>query len=310
MLTRLLLLSILSGSFLTLNAYFIIPIKVKAENIVSVAKNRADFKDPVSAINSITDANATNRYLLRIATGTYELQEALIMKEYVDIVGAGIGATKLIGSISTNEFNSRSAIVSGANNASLSNMQIQNRGGNNRSFAIYNNNASPTLHDLNLSSYGGSLDTDAIYNFNANPLVLNVIMNVSGDYHNVGIYNRENSSPNLINITINVTDGKYTDGILNFRTSSPRVVNASIICSGASTQNYAIHSRNDSFPIIIDSYIEAQYGSAGRYAIHTTIAAHSYLHNSQILGDIANSNCQNCTGVVGLALDENCQIPE
>ena len=89
------------------------------KNIVTVAKANGDFTSPVAAVNSITDASATNPYLVVIGPGVYTMGAALVMKEYVDIAGSGENVTKLTGAISTGQLSS-SAIVHGANNAALS----------------------------------------------------------------------------------------------------------------------------------------------------------------------------------------------
>jgi len=89
------------------------------KNIVTVAKANGDFKNPVSAVNSVTDASASNPYLVVIGPGVYTLTQTLVMKEYVEIVGSGENVTRLEGAISTNSLDASSAVISGANNAAL-----------------------------------------------------------------------------------------------------------------------------------------------------------------------------------------------
>ena len=61
------------------------------KNVVTVAKGKGQFTDPVAAVNSISDASVDNPYLVVIGPGVYTLTQTLVMKEYVDIEGSGAG---------------------------------------------------------------------------------------------------------------------------------------------------------------------------------------------------------------------------
>lgn len=69
---------------------------VAYDNVVVVAKSGGDFDTITSALASITDATATNRYLVWVAPGTYN--EQVLMNDYVDIEGAGEDQTVIDGS--------------------------------------------------------------------------------------------------------------------------------------------------------------------------------------------------------------------
>ena len=99
------------------------------KNIITVAKANGDFKDPVAAVNSITDASAENPYLVVIGPGVYTVTKTLAMKQYVDIVGSGKNLTKVKGAISTSKHNASSAIISGARTSALSSLTVENTGG-------------------------------------------------------------------------------------------------------------------------------------------------------------------------------------
>lgn len=55
--------------------------------VVTVAKSGADFTTIQGAIDSITDATTTKRYLVKVQSGIYV--ENIVMKDYVDVIGAG-----------------------------------------------------------------------------------------------------------------------------------------------------------------------------------------------------------------------------
>lgn len=74
--------------------------QAKYANVIVVAKGGGDFTDPVEAMNSITDASATNPYLLKIMPGVYDVGAGgyLPMKDGVDVEGSGRNATRITGS--------------------------------------------------------------------------------------------------------------------------------------------------------------------------------------------------------------------
>lgn len=63
------------------------------QNVIIVAKSGGDFASIQAAIDSITDASDSNRYLVWIAPGMYEEQVA--MQPYVDLAGAGADVTTI-----------------------------------------------------------------------------------------------------------------------------------------------------------------------------------------------------------------------
>ena len=87
-------------------------------NIVTVAKRNGDFSNPLAAMASITDASASNPYLIVIAPGVYNLGGQLVMKEFVNIAGSGKEVTTLTGNVSTTSVET-AALVVAANNVSI-----------------------------------------------------------------------------------------------------------------------------------------------------------------------------------------------
>lgn len=71
--------------------------KKYANVIVVSADGLGDFTNPVDAVASITDASPTNRYLIKIMPGVYDITgQWLYHPSYVDLEGSGRGTTRII----------------------------------------------------------------------------------------------------------------------------------------------------------------------------------------------------------------------
>lgn len=103
-------------------------------NVRIVQKSNTDANGRIygtiqSAINSITNASATNPYLVKVMPGIYDLGTGSIqMKEYVDVEGSGPENT-VITSANSNSVINDCAIgtVVMANNTSIRNVKVVNR---------------------------------------------------------------------------------------------------------------------------------------------------------------------------------------
>jgi hypothetical protein len=105
------------------------------KNVITVAKGNGKFTDPVAAVNSITDASASNPYLVVSAPGVYTVTSSLQMRQYVDIAGSGENVTKIMGAVSAGTY-STSAIIKGAHHATLSSLTVENMGGSYATLSI------------------------------------------------------------------------------------------------------------------------------------------------------------------------------
>ena len=155
----------------------------KLKNIVTVSPSNGDFTDPVAAVNSITDASINNPYLVVIGPGIYTLSTTLNMKPYVSITGSGQQTTKLTGAISTNETpaaSTSSALVTGADNASINDLTLENTGGNTVSIALYNTGSSPTVKDVTMIASGGTFSFALWNKSSSSPIITDVIVSASG----------------------------------------------------------------------------------------------------------------------------------
>ena len=174
--------------------------------VVTVAKNGGDFTDPIAAMAHIASQNpsASNRFLLTVAPGAYDLSAPLDMLEYVDIQGAGEGVTSLTrgGSDVHPLTGNASATVSGADNAVLRSLTVENTGGFKYATAILNVGASPTLSHVTFSTSGAEYLSTSVYNVAGSPIMNDVTAAAFGpSQDNFGLYNCDDAEPVMTNVT-------------------------------------------------------------------------------------------------------------
>jgi hypothetical protein len=84
----------------------------------------------LNALASITTASATDRWLLKLEPGIYDLgTNALTMKSYVDIEGSGDTSTLIMSARSGVDFTTLSSVVIGAGSSELRAVMVRNVGG-------------------------------------------------------------------------------------------------------------------------------------------------------------------------------------
>lgn len=202
-----------------------------SQNVVIVAKSGGDFTTIAAALDSITDASASNRYLIFVAPGAYN--ERVTMKEFVDIEGSGELTTKIT---FTGSGSATTGTLLGANNAELRFITVENTGSGNLAIAIYNNNASPRLTNITTSASGGTDANCGVYNTNSSsPTMMDVTANASGGTYNVGLFNGTSSSTTMINVTASASGGTDENiGVYNAY-ASPTMTNITASASGGTS---------------------------------------------------------------------------
>jgi hypothetical protein len=200
------------------------------QNVIVVAQSGGDYTSIQAALNSITDASATNRYLVWVAPGVYN--ERVTMKEYVDIEGAGESATRITsgGGLKANT----GSTVTGASNAELRDLTVQNTGGGEYpwAIAIYNPGTSPRLTRITAIASGASTNNTAMYNLNGSPEMRGVTARASGGTYSRGVQNSQ-ASPLMMDVTATASEGTMqNDAVLNYYYSSPEMVRVTATASG------------------------------------------------------------------------------
>ncbi len=223
--------------------------------VIVVAQSGGDFTSIQAALDSITDASASNPYLVYIAPGVYA--EQVTMKAYVTIEGAGQGATIIRGT-GGDSFGDSSSTIQGASNATLRNLSVESDG-------------------------SGNVYAIGIRNASDSPRISNVTITTSGGTYNYGIINLSSSSPPISNATVTASGGtQRTYGIYNAFASSPPISNATVTASGE-TNSYGIYNIASS-PTIRDSAISGSTHSIYNNNESTSKVAYSMLNDPSSAG--------------------------
>ena len=140
------------------------PNKLSQGNIIEVYGPYPAL-DIQAIIDGITDASASNPYVIKLGPGEYDLgTDNIVMKSYVSIQGSGQEATKIKSATSTGTGDATSAVIAGANNATIADLTVENFGGSASSYGVYNNSASPRIERVTAIAKGGTSFSIGIYN--------------------------------------------------------------------------------------------------------------------------------------------------
>ncbi len=248
------------------------------QNVVIVAASGGDYTSIQSALDSITDASSTNRYLVWIAPGVYT--ETVTMKQYVDIEGSGELTTKI-----TYPGMGTWAIgtVNGASNAELRFLTVESTGGNLYAVAILNSAASPRLTHVTAIASGGTTDNRAVSSAGSTLIMTNVTATAAGGNNAYGMVNGT-SSVTMTNVSAIASGGLNNNrGVFN-TSSALMMTNVTAIGSGGTTASGLYNS--GSSPTVQSSSLSAS-GGTNNYGIYNTASSGTHtvtVHNSQIGG--------------------------
>ncbi|MBI4838223.1 MAG: hypothetical protein HY806_03605 [Nitrospirae bacterium] len=218
------------------------------DNVIIVAPSGGDFTSPLDAVNSITDASATNPYLVKIMPGVYNIgMNSIQMKPYVDIEGSGENVTKIMGNRRYDGF--RNAVIYGASNAEIRFLTAEHTGGWSEAIGILNENASPKITNLTAIASGANFNAGVMNWGDSNPIMKDVTAIASGPgrNHAYGVYDHYWSDgqghyyfPNsmLINVTATAS-GSVTNCGVRSQYGSTEMMNVITSASGG-TYNYGV----------------------------------------------------------------------
>ena len=306
------------------------------KNIITVARKNGDFTDPISAVNSISDASADNPYLIVIAPGVYTLSAALNLPDFVDIVGSGQNITTFTGA-RNDDVLGESFLVNVSYHSMLSNITVVNTGGGHYSTAIHVNGK---IHEVSAITYGSTYNVGVAVN---GGILENIYIRVTGGtsaigirYYgtftlqhitirsygatdeNYGVYFVYNTAPSLIDADIKVSGGATSIGI---RYNDNQVIDpleSVRISSKNATKSYGIYDFADSYFCPVRPKRSTVYGTTRAIFIKNLSntpyslvrASQSTMHGGiefDSNGNSGTSKCVACDDGEGNALGNDCQ---
>lgn len=277
-----------------------------------------------NALAGISSPSATNRWLLKIEPGTYDVGgTSLVMRPYVDVEGSGIEATTIKGNGDASGF--ENATIAGAENTELRLLTVQAIGSTTSSvMAMSNYQASPRLYRVKFVAQGQQ--AWGVRNVNAVPLIeeceVSVSATATGGYayglvfwgyslpanrrssilrskiavwgasHNYGVYlGYALGLTSIRDSRIDVSGGSTTQGLYATGTTgwsgveSLSVRNTEIYSSGGSSASYGV--RFEQAPIVTNVTGSTIWGNAAptSYGIYTdSPSAPGGIQGSYIVG--------------------------
>ena len=112
--------------------FLIFPLTAFSQNVIFVAPAGGDFNNPVDALDAIGTVlpapSASNRYLVKLAPGRYNVNDPVVMKPFVDLQGSGIKTTLIRGAVDSSfggPAGSR-GIINAASRSEIRNLSVRN----------------------------------------------------------------------------------------------------------------------------------------------------------------------------------------
>jgi len=261
----------------------------------------------LNALAGITDASATNPYLLKIEPGVYDLgNNGLTMQPYVDIEGSGENVTTITSTHSSTVNDETSATVIGASDAELRFLTVENQGGSDISIAIYSYFfVSPDLTNITASASGGANFNYGIRNDSSSPKMSHVTASAIGGVGsalNAGVSNTGYSS-SMTDVTASASGGNNSAGIWQFSSYGGIMTNVTASASGG-TDNYGMYNISSTFVRMKSSSF-----SGATNSILNTGGAGTWIASTMLDGAVAGGGFK-CVGAFDenyAALDSACQ---
>ena len=167
--------------------------------VIWVAKSGGQFTSLSAALASITNNGPEQRYVIKVAPGTYTETASVGLKNYVDVEGSGQGVTTITCACGSNTLSYRSSVlrvISSGLHVSVRGVTVNNTGSNlNYSSGIWTVSAVPgnvSLDDVTVTAAGGNVSY-GIYNFVSSPRMTNVTATGTGGTDGYGVYQQGGS---------------------------------------------------------------------------------------------------------------------
>jgi hypothetical protein len=260
----------------------------KLPNVVTVATAGGDFTSVQEAIDSITDATSSNRYLVFVGPGIYAGRVTL--KPGITVRGSGIDATTLTAGPAASCIDGFT--VKGSASATVTDLTIGNSGDGACGVGVLNAGVGFARYRRLLVSTSSAANTTAILNDASEIELLDVELEIgqgSGSGDTIGVDQRSSSSLLMVHSSIyGCTSGGAIYGIRNDDSSA--IVRDSdvtaFVCSGTGDR-IGILNTNGSGTVNVDrSTVSASTSSIATSAGYTTRVGVSKLAGGAVSGTV------------------------
>jgi hypothetical protein len=309
-------------------------IRQSPDRVVWVADDgTGDFLLLSTALASISDASASNPYVVRIAPGEYTETATVALKTYVDVEGSGQGITTITCECAGADFDASSATVSAGDvvaeirhltinntggdtvsigvgtedvvdgSVSMSNVTATGTGGTNSNYGVRNESSSPSMTNVTATGTGGTYSYGVYNRSSSSPSMMNVTATATGGTNNYGVYNWSSSS-SMTNVTATGTGGTYSYGVWN-DSSSPSMTNVTATATGG-TNNYGVYNWSSSSPSVRSSSITGDDDS-----IYNSGSSSAQVADTMLDGPVAAGGGLTCVGAYDetfAAFDSSCAV--
>ena len=253
------------------------------KNVVVVAKSGSPYTSVQAALDAISGASDSNRYLIFVAPGTYDGR--FTMEPYVDIVGSGPNVTILQspggGTLAA------SATCTAADNATLSDLTLKNTGGDTTGIAFYSTGVSPTLSRLRVEAGGASSHNYGLSISGGSPYIKDstiIVSQAGASIVNTAV-SHGNSHATYQNCDIGAYYGSDTRAMFTSGSSEVNLQNCRLGAVGATTNNYGMYNTGLGLDMVVHhSQITAngEGTSATQYGVFNTHGIHMKMFESQV----------------------------
>ncbi|NJN99217.1 MAG: hypothetical protein HC875_36550 [Anaerolineales bacterium] len=241
-------------------------------NVIVVAKSNGDFTSVVAAMNSITNATTSNRYLVWVGPGIYTESSLVQVKNYVHLQGSGPNVTILESARSAGSPGSNAATVQLDENSRISDMTVRNTGTGTYDIALYSAQTTRnTLVNNVVAEVNGSGGTGhyAAYLNDAEVTIRDSILRASGA---TGFGTGVNAAVGIVNIS----GGFPQPRIENSRLIGGNSNTDGLTCAGNTGTGFGIQGVNAS-PLVLNSYI-----CGDRRGIFIGTNGNVHIHHSEV----------------------------
>lgn len=201
--------------------------------VVWVAESGGDFTSVSAALASITD-NATHRYVIHLAPGTYVEPNGIDLKDNVDIAGSGEGVTTITSPYTASE-NTTVRAPAGVLRAELRDLTISNTGSPGfASVAIRVTSVTPAagLRISNVTAAAdGGLDAYGTYIYESSPTISFLTSTAVGTYRAQG-FMLEGGSPTVNHLVAHGEAPDSSYGMINTAGSTPTMTDVTATSTG------------------------------------------------------------------------------